>query len=371
MFERRMGTKESEEEATTRRLLAEAGERPGLPADDLVAIAAAARAAWQGQLAAQLGAHAAEERPWPVVTARRPLHHRFAPGIAAAALVAIGVAFWWMAAGRPTSAVAVRADRVQGWVQVEAPQIGDSGLAEPVAISAGEEVAIGSRLTTADGEGLNHREAGGLALRMAGGASLRLAHGTQMRLLSAGRVELERGAVYIDHAGTRAESARIQIDTPFGNVVEIGTQFSVRRIDGEGSLEVRVREGEVQVVRPAGTDGASAGMELVVGQDGSIRRREIAAHGSDWDWVLEQAPGFAIEGRTLGEFLGWVGRETGWRIELSAAAIDRSVGEIVLHGSTAGLRPDHAAFVVLSGADLVGERIDGTLRVRLRQGDGG
>ncbi len=85
--------------------------------------------------------------------------------------------------------------------------------------------------------------------------------------------------------------------------------------------------------------------------------------------MLDRAPGFDIEGRTLGEFLRWIGRETGWKIDLSAAAVERSVGDIVLHGSTAGLRPDRAAFVVLAGADLTGESVDGTLRVSLRQGD--
>ena len=134
---------------------------------------------------------------------------------------------------------------------------------------------------------------------------------------------------------------------------------------------MRVREGEVLIVQPGARPPRRRVSSFRFAKTARSARREIAAHGPEWDWVLDRAPGFDIEGRTLGEFLGWVGRETGWRIELSAAAIERAVGDIVLHGSTAGLRPDRAAFVVLSGRTSAVERIDGTLRVRLRQGDGG
>lgn len=373
MFERRRQAREPVEEAAIRQLLHEAGERPVLPAEDLSAIAAAARDAWQEQLAAPLGARPAADRPWTVVRARRPLSHRLVWGVAAgaaAAVAVIGVAAWWTVTGRTVAAVTARVDQVHGRVEVEAP-IGGPDLAPGRAIAAGAAVAMGSRLTTNGSGEPGAGEAGGVALRLPGGASLRLAEATRMRLLSAERIELERGAVYIDHAGGGGDLARIEVVTALGNVVEIGTQFSVRRSATESHLEVRVREGEVQVVRRGVTASASAGNELLVGKDGSLRRREIAAHGPEWDWVLDRAPGFDIEGRTLGEFLSWIGRETGWKIELSAAAIDRSVGDIVLHGSTAGLRPDRAAFAVLAGADLAGETVDGTLRVRLRQGDGG
>lgn len=367
MFDRRLRPAVSDEDAAIRRLLSEAGERPVLPEEDLAGIAAAARAAWQEQLAAPLGERPAAESPW-LVRERRPLVLRSAWSVAAAALVAIGATAWWLAVGRAPVVLVAHADRVYGEVQVEVPVAASPALSSPGPITTGAAVVMGSRLSTA-------RTAGGVALRMPGGASVRLADSTRVRLLAAGRIELESGAVYVDHAGGladgRPERSGIEVVTPYGNVVEIGTQFSVRRSEAEPQLEVRVREGEVQVVRSGATSSAGAGIELRVGQDGSIRRREIAAHGPEWDWVLDRAPAFDIEGRTLGEFLVWVGRETGWRIELSRAASNRAVGEIVLHGSTAGLRPDRAAFVVLSGADLAGERVDGTLRVRLRQGDGG
>jgi ferric-dicitrate binding protein FerR (iron transport regulator) len=209
-----------------------------------------------------------------------------------------------MVTGR-TAAVTARADRVHGRVEVESPVAGGPDLAPARVLAAGDVVAVGSRLTTS---GTAEKGAGGVALRMPGGASLRLAEATRMRLLSGEQIELERGAVYVDHASGEGDRARIEVVTPFGSVEEIGTQFSVRRSEAESQLEVRVREGEVRVVRPGATASARAGIELLVAKDGSIRRREIAAHGPEWDWVLDRAPGFDIEGRTLGEFLRWIER---------------------------------------------------------------
>ncbi|MEO7793536.1 MAG: hypothetical protein ABIV06_02095, partial [Thermoanaerobaculia bacterium] len=164
MFERRPGAEDSEEEATIRRLLNQAGERPDLPAATLAGIAAAARTSWQEQLAAPLGTRPAAERHWGGADRRRPLVPRFAWGIATAAVAAITVVSWWMAAGRSAGAVSARAARVYGWVLVEVPRAGTSELAEPVAIAAGDAVAVGSRLTTAGDGQPDAREAGGIAL---------------------------------------------------------------------------------------------------------------------------------------------------------------------------------------------------------------
>ena len=93
--------------------------RPDLPAEDLAGIAVAARDAWQEQLAAPLSARPVAERPWTVVRARRPLVHRLAWGVAAAAVAAIGIVSWWAVTGRPAAAFSARVDRVQGRVEIE------------------------------------------------------------------------------------------------------------------------------------------------------------------------------------------------------------------------------------------------------------
>jgi hypothetical protein len=79
---------------------------------------------------------------------------------------------------------------------------------------------------------------------------------------------------------------------------------------------------------------------------------------------MAAAPGFEVEGRTLGELLAWVARETGWRVRFAEPELAAAADEIVLHGDFGDLRPDQAAFAVLPGAGLEGVLADGVLVVR-------
>jgi len=360
-----------EDEAQIGQLLNLAGERPALPAKDLGEIAAAAHAAWKEQLAMPSGEAPASERPWIVAPARQPRAGRMAWGLAAALVATVGVAGWWLAGRGSSGSAAARVESVLGDVTLEAAAGSGRPSGGKSRVEPAQAVPVGSRLATAGELNPAGSEAGGVALRLAGGAAVRLAEGTRARLLSARRIELESGALYVDSAGAASGAeTQVEIQTAIGWVREIGTQFSVRTLSDVKRLEVRVREGEIQVQRRGDTVAAMAGSELVLGAEGPVGRRPISSHGADWDWVLDRAPAYAIEGRTLSEFLRWIGRETGWRIELSAAASQRSVGEVVLHGRITGLRPDRAAQVVLSGAELSGEVVDGTLRIDLREGAG-
>ena len=95
----------------------------------------------------------------------------------------------------------------------------------------------------------------------------------------------------------------------------------------------------------------------------AVALRVIAGSGADWAWVMEAAPAFVMEGRTLRQLLDWVQRETGWRVRLEGT-LAREADSIVLHGSVGALPADRAVFAVLPGAGLEGELRDGTLWVR-------
>jgi hypothetical protein len=87
--------------------------------------------------------------------------------------------------------------------------------------------------------------------------------------------------------------------------------------------------------------------------------------------VLETAPGFEIEGRTLAEFLGWVSSETGLTVRFEDDSIEQGVNGIVLHGSVAGIRPDKAPDVVLPTCGLSHRVVRNTLIVGPAKGAGG
>lgn len=306
-----------------RRLLEAAGPRPQIPPEDLEAISSAARAAWRMQV---------RRRPaWPL-----------AAGLAALIAVAIGLA-WWFAS--PETAAPPEVARVEA---VTGPlHLSEKGTWREV--SPGESVPLGAQLRTS----------ARASLRLSGGSTLRMDTGTRVRFASATVLDLEEGSVYLDTGSGQPAAVR----TSVGTARDVGTQFAVR-LEGTATMSVRVREGAVVVERDGHSYDAAAGQELVLHGDGTLERREVPAFGPGWEWVLEAAGRFEIEGRTLQELLDWVTRETGWQVRFADAELAASAREIVLHGGMGTLRPDQAPFAVLPGAGLEGELVEGVLTIR-------
>jgi ferric-dicitrate binding protein FerR (iron transport regulator) len=346
MVEHRDQRDASREEGWVRRLLETAGPRPEIPEDDLREIAAAARSAW----VAKVG----DRRPTP----RRRFPVTLAAGLAAALLVALGLA-WWLAAGdRGAPAIVAEVEAVRGPVRVLVPT-GEGGEGRPLA--AGEGVPFGATVETGAGD-----SPGRASFRLSGGAVVRLDAGTRLRLAALSLLDLERGGVYVDTGAGGRGGETLAVRTPWGTARDVGTRFAVRVAGDVPGLQVRVRGGAVVVERDGRSYLASAGEELVVHPDGRLERSAAPPFGPEWEWVMEAAPGFEVEGRRLGEFLDWVAGETGWRIAFADEELAATVDEIVLHGSIGGLRPDEAPFVILPGAGLSGSLEEGTLLIRRR-----
>ena len=335
------------DEERVRRAIEQAGARPPLRHDDLDAIEAAARRAWRAKVAEVRTAESAQ-------IAGRTGGRRLA--LAAALLVAaLGLGIWWAQRdGGAAATVAARVAAVDGalWIVGEA---GETQLAAGAELPAGAELRSGG-----DGE-----PAGRAALRLAGGTALRLDAGSRLRLAAAARVELASGAVYVDTQG--GAGGAVAVATPLATVRDVGTRFAVRLAgrDAAATVEVAVREGAVSVENGE-LLSLAAGEAVTVSAGGGVERRAEPVHGPAWDWVLAAAPPYAVEGRTLEEFLAWVAAETGWRVVYADPALARRGGEITLHGDVAGLRPDQAPFAVLPAADLAAEEREGVLTVRRR-----
>ena len=210
-----------------------------------------------------------------------------------------------------------------------------------------------------------------MAIRLANGQSLRLDSGTRARLDSASRIELIQGAVYVDSGAHPSDEEAVEISTPFGSVVDVGTQFEVRLVNGEQPLRVRVRSGSVFLADGDVEHTATAGEELLVRLDGSVARGNYGASGSDWEWTLSAAPALAIDGLPLTDFLDWVAAETGLEVRYEDEVLAGAATAIELHGSIEGLRPDEAIIAVMPGTGLAHEIDDGTLSIRRLPAGGG
>jgi ferric-dicitrate binding protein FerR (iron transport regulator) len=316
----------SDEEKELRELLEEAGPRPPLAETDLERIRGAARAEWRGRWAS--GRSGSRRSTW-----------------AAAAALLLGAATLLLVRRAPTPAAApgvATVERVTGDVAWTARGTSSAALS---ADAVGRAIPEGAAIETRAGA-----SPGRLALRMAGGASVRLDAATRVKLASASVVELESGAIYVDTGGPAAGHESVAVRTGAGVFRSIGTQFEVQA-EG-GATRLRVREGRVRLDRGADSLSTEAGQELVVRRDGTVERRETAADGPEWEWIVAGAPMPDIEGVKVRTFLDWLARERGWRVEFADAETAALADSVVLHGSIAHLTPIEAPDVVLPSSGL-------------------
>jgi ferric-dicitrate binding protein FerR (iron transport regulator) len=299
-------------------LLAAAGERAAPSDAQRREVLAAVGAEWRAQVAA------------------RQRRRRFTGWAAAAAVAAVAVSAWWVRPLlSPPAASFASVARVEGTVEYR-----DGGSWTHVA--GGARIATGSALRTG--------QAGRAAIELDNGVTLRLDRGTRLAFAAPGEAALEAGAVYVDAgAGDASSSREFALQTGFGEVRHLGTQYEARLDDG--ALRVAVREGRVGIGPAAAQQVAAAGEQLLF-TDSGVQRSTVSPYDEQWAWVGKVTPPFAIDGRTVDDFLAWAARETGREVRYASPAAAQRAREVVLRGSVSGLTPDQAVRAALSTTSL-------------------
>ncbi|MCB1036333.1 MAG: FecR domain-containing protein [Acidobacteria bacterium] len=326
---------EGKRDAELAALLRTAGPRPLPPAEDKEIVKAAALAQWQ----------------WTVRLERRRKRFRQGAMVLAAAAALAFVAF------QPVvrSVLGFGAAESLGTVELAWGRVLAGSGPEATALVAGSELLAGGVVETE----AEMEPASRAVLQLAGGSTLRLDAGSRLRLLGGQNLALDRGALYVDSG---PDGAAVEIHTPFGEVRDIGTRFEVR-LEDEGALRVRVRDGEVELRHGSETHRAGAGEEMVQQAGGSLRRSRIEAYSPVWAWVGEALPPFRIEGRTLDEFLTWASHEGGWELRYSTPELRSEASRAQLFGSVEGLTLDQALSAMLAGSALTFQLERGVLLV--------
>lgn len=269
---------------------------------------------------------------------------RLAIAVAAAvALGAIGGAWLWtrQAPASLDRPELVTLRKVVGQVRIIDP----SDRATPGLDATGRRLSAGDRLE------VGQRSLA--AFELADGTSVRLAGATRVALDSDNRLTLERGTMYVD-ANPARRTNTMRVETPFGTIRHVGTQFQLRLLPD--SLSVRVREGEVVVERRDSTLTSLAGEGLLIAQNGEVQRTTVPKSGVEWAWVATMAAPFTLEGASVPACLDWASREQGWRWEYANAAARRRAERAVLHGSSDGMTPEEVLLAVLPAAGLTSAR---------------
>lgn len=226
---------------------------------------------------------------------------------------------------------------------------------------AGEQV---TRLLPSAGLGAGNTllttNGSGIALTWVNGESIRVDENSRVAFISSSEIELLSGHVYIDSSGARIKGAAFSISTPSGPVSHIGTQY-ITGVTG-GGIILSVREGEVSFGSGADRTIARQGQKLSVSGDGRQSVTGIPVYGENWQWVEQLAPDFNMDGRTMQEFLEWVGHETGLEIEYDSDETKTVAAQTRMHG-TVDLEPLRAMDLVLQTSDLTHALKDGTILV--------
>lgn len=156
----------------------------------------------------------------------------------------------------------------------------------------------------------------GMALAWVGGGSLRVDENTRLEFTTDHSVFLKSGRLYFDSdpsamiAGTKAsESAGFVVNTDYGEIAHIGTQFMTRVDTGE--LTVSVREGQVGVDGTYHSHVATSGQQVTFSGRQQPTVLSLSAHAKEWSWIGRTSPPADVDGKPIHEFLEWVHRETG------------------------------------------------------------
>lgn len=208
------------------------------------------------------------------------------------------------------------------------------------------------------GQQLSTAHEAGFSAFWQNGIALRVDQNSRVRIISETEIQLASGRVYVDTSRIGSSSADLFVSTPAGPVRHVGTRYMVAV--NLGSTSVSVREGQVLLGDDQNT--AAAGERLVRSASGARRRETIPVFGDSWQWTEDLALPFASDGRTVAEFLAWVGHETGRTVRYASPVAESLAAETELHGDI-DIEPMQALELVMQSTDLTSEVMQGTILV--------
>lgn len=316
------------------RLIAQAGRRPSPDPRMEEAVRAAVKQAWNESVS------------------QRRFRRRSMWLSAAAAASAVAVGLLWLGARRAPTA----APEVATFVAATG-RVSFGGTPGHELVVAGSQLPEGTSVRT----GMS-----GFVLLTVGSVGVRIGPRTALHLGRDGHVRLARGQLYAQTALPERTGPSLVVDTPFGRVSHLGTQFQVVVVSA--SMDVSVRSGQVRITEDNGQAQVLArGEGADVSGNGAVRRFAVAPYGASWTWVNTLEPDFPIDGRSLSDFLAWYTRETGLRLVLLGGRTADAVSHTTLSGNIAGMTPDQALVAVMATTGLEYDMsVPGELRIRMR-----
>lgn len=314
------------------RTLADALRPPSLAPQARERLRAAALQAWQDEVVA------GGQRS-------RVIHRWSWAALAASVLLAAAAVVWLLPAATHDSAVLGTIARVN-----------DGGLEARAWIFGHRTLRVGEPLRVGDTLAVR----GPTLITLARGGTLRVAGGTSFSVTGPAALSLGRGLVYLDIPPDDSRSNPLRVESRVGVIEHVGTQFEV--MSSDQSVRIRIREGQIRLLEPAQTILGNAGTELLL-TPGGLTQRAIDTSSRDWLWAAALAPDYQLEGASLIDFLKWVSRESGHKLEFADTRAQAVADRTILHGSVQGQAPMDALSNVLATTSLSYEISGDKLRI--------
>lgn len=206
-----------------------------------------------------------------------------------------------------------------------------------------------------------------IAVSWNAGGLLRIDEKTRISLTAKDQMQLHSGRLHYDSKSLYSNQqplVNLLIETPYGTVRHMGTQF-MADLAGD-ALSVSVREGEVAISGDSIETLVLTGEQVIINESGIKERQSILPYSEEWKWVQEIAPAFELDGRSMFEFLQWISSESGYVIEYETESAKSLAEETILHGKI-DLPPMKALEIMFQTADLVYELHGGVILVSTRQ----
>ena len=302
---------------------------------------------------------AAVHAEWAAMTHKRKVRRHFLTYAAAATvLLAIVVTYNGLSGFDEPAVQVATIDKSFGSIYLLGEQSELHEMTDVAVVSAGQTIV------TDDKSGM------GLAWGYSG--SLRIDQNTRIEFISPTSVFLRSGRVYVDSQPTEALSDidaglissldnHLDIRTEHGDVTHLGTQY-MTAVDKE-ELIVSVRDGQVSIDGSLYPATVAEGQRLTIVGSARPSVTNFPGYGDAWRWVESTAPALKLEGRTVYEFLLWVGNETGMKVYFDSSEAELLAKESELVG-TVDSAPTEALAFWMSAVDLEWSIDDGFIRVR-------
>lgn len=315
-------------------LLGKAAPRLTPPAEDASAVREAVQAEWRK------------------VSGRRQRQRRVVNlAIAASVVMAAFLSLNLLRTSGVESITVASIDKQFGSVRIAGETAVGTGASELSALVAGNTIVTGGN--------------SGVSLDWNTGGSLRVDAETQIEIRSPTELFLVRGRVYYDSepalVSDAASGKPLVVSTDFGNVTHIGTQFMVQ--SDRAGLSVSVRAGTVEVTPDGGAATRATDRQQIRIRGGVPEIVNVRPYGDAWEWLEATAPAIDLEGRSVHEFLTWVGHETGMAVRYESVGVQSAARQEILRGQALDASPRESLAIWLPAINLSWRMEEGVIYV--------